>query len=78
MPKWTVYGFVPIDVVMTVEAETKEDAIDAAYQEFPGLTNYCGNGGTDKLVGVHDRNVSLDAGDAEPEFKDADPVDGHD
>lgn len=71
MAKWIVYGSVPVSVQMTVEAETKEDAIELAHQEFPGLSNYAGNGGMDQLVGVHDSSVSLDADYAEPEFTDA-------
>jgi len=71
--KYRVYGSVPVAVTMTVEAESAEAAIEAAYNEFPGLTGYCGNGGTDQLVGVHDSAVSLDAGYSEPEFTEAEP-----
>jgi hypothetical protein len=71
--KFTVYGSVPVSVCMTVEADTEEAAIEAAYEEFPGLSGYVGNGGTDQLVGVCDRRVSLDAG-GEPEFTDAEPA----
>lgn len=74
MSKWRVYGSVPIEVVMTVEAGTADEALEVAFQEFPGLTNYCGNGGSDKLVGVNDSNVSLDGGWNEPTFNDAEPA----
>jgi hypothetical protein len=74
MSQWRVYGYVPVDVVMVVEAEDAESAIAAAYEQFPGLSNYAGNGSTDQLVGVHDRSVSLDAGYGEPNFSEADPA----
>ena len=38
---------------MTVEAENKEEAIERAYNNV-SIDNYCGNGGTDKLIGVCD------------------------
>lgn len=38
---------------MTVEAENKGEAIQKAYQNV-SIDNYCGNGGTDKLIGVCD------------------------
>lgn len=72
MPKFNVYGNATIGVHMTVEADSAEEAIEKAHEEFPGLSGYCGNGGTDKLVGVHDENVSLDA-DGDFEFVEADP-----
>lgn len=71
MAKWHVYGTVPVSVTMTVDADSKEEAIELAYQDFDGLSNYYGNGGTDQLVGVHNRYISLDAGYSEPEFSDA-------
>ena len=74
MKKWNVYGSASIGVTMSVEAETKEEAMQKAYEEFPGLTNFAGNGGTDRLVGVYDGECSLDAGYAEPEFESAEPA----
>ena len=71
MKTWKVYGSVPVNVTVTVDAETADDAIDKAYEEFGGLTNYAGNGGMDKIVGTSERNVSLDASYSEPEFKEA-------
>lgn len=71
--KYRVYGSVPVSVTITVEAESEEAAIEAAYNEFPGLTSYCGNGGIDQLVGVYDDAVSLGACGAESEFTEAEP-----
>jgi hypothetical protein len=48
---------------MEVEADSKEDAIEAAYAEWPGMTGYCGNGGNDKLVGVYGENASVEPSD---------------
>lgn len=61
--KYTVYGTTTISVMVEVEADDEESAIDAAYNEFDGLTGYAGNGGTGKLVGTSNRNVSLDPGE---------------
>ena len=61
--KFRVYGTTTVDVTIEVEAEDEESAIEVAYQEFGGLTGYAGNGGTRKLVGTSDRNVSLDTSD---------------
>ena len=63
MAKYRVYGWAKVSVVMTVEADTEEGAIEAAHEEFPGLSGYCGNGGIDKLVGVNDESVSLSPDD---------------
>lgn len=46
-----------------VEAENEEDAIDAAFNEGAGLTGYCGNGGSGKLVGVYGENLFVEAAD---------------
>jgi len=71
--KFNVYGTATIGVTIKVEAETEQGAIEMAYEKFPGLTGYAGNGGFDKLVGVNDSDVSLDAGD-EFDFSDAEPA----
>ena len=71
MKSWNVYGSVPVGVRMRVEAETKEEAFEKAYEQFPGLTNFAGNGGVDKMVGVYENDCSLDAEYGEPTFHDA-------
>lgn len=55
-------------VHIEVEAESKEDAIDLAYDDF-GVTAFCGNGGTDKLIGVCGENVTIEAGEEVAEGK---------
>lgn len=37
---------------MVVEANSEEEAIEIANEEFGSLTNYAGMGGINKLVGV--------------------------
>lgn len=66
MPKYTVYGTYTIGLSMVVEADSEEHALEVACEEFEGLRNYAGMGGTDKLVGTDQEEVSLDAeGDAD-------------
>lgn len=50
--KYEVTGHATVVCSMVVEANTKEEAIEIANEEFGLLTNYVGMGGTDKLVGV--------------------------
>jgi len=54
-------------VAVNVEAENKDDAIDLA-EEDAGITGFCGNGGSDKLIGVYGENVSISASE--------EPIDG--
>jgi hypothetical protein len=61
--KFRVYGTTVVNVTIEVEADNEAAAIEAAYQEFGGLTGYAGNGGMGKLVGTSDQNVSLDPDD---------------
>jgi hypothetical protein len=49
-------------VNVEVEAADAEEAEDLAFNDA-GLNAYCGNGGTNKLVGVHGENVSVEACD---------------
>lgn len=73
MSKWRVYGKVYIGVCVDVDANTKDEAIEMAHGKFPGLTNFAGNGGSDKLVGVYDDDCHIDADYFEPEFTEAEP-----
>lgn len=52
MKKYTVMGHATVVCSMVVEAESEEEAIEKANEEFGSLTNYVGMGGTDKLLGV--------------------------
>jgi hypothetical protein len=72
--KFNVYGTVRVQVVVEVEAEDEQHAMEVAQGEFDGLTGYAGNGGMDKLVGTSQRNVSLDVGDFYGEFTEAEPA----
>lgn len=71
--KFEVYGTAHVSVCMTVEAEDADEAIEIAYQEFGGLTNYAGNGGLGKLVGTSQSGVKLDV-DEHVEFNEAEPA----
>lgn len=51
MKKYIVTGYTRVTVEVTVEAENEEEAIEKAYDNV-SIDNYCGNGGTDKLIGV--------------------------
>ena len=53
MKKYTVTGYANVVVEVTVEAENEEEAIEKAYDNV-GIDNYCGNGGSNKLIGVCD------------------------
>lgn len=50
--KYKVSGNIQVSVGITVEAENEDEAFEKACEEFSGVTNYCGNGGIDKLIGV--------------------------
>lgn len=73
MAKWRVYGEVNVGVTITVEADSEEAAIDAAYEEFDGLSGYAGNGGSGKLVGTTCSNAYLSP-DGEVEFTETEPA----
>lgn len=56
-----VYGTIEVGVEKIVEVEVGENndkdevidrALDVAEEEFGGVKGYCGNGGSDKLIGV--------------------------
>lgn len=51
MKKYIVTGYTRVIVEVTVEAENEEEAIEKAYDNV-SIASYCGNGGTDKLIGV--------------------------
>ena len=46
-----------------VEAANEEEAKQTAFSNYAGLTEYAGNGGWDKLVGVEDQCCSVSAED---------------
>ena len=71
MAKYEVFGHASVICSMLVEANSGEEAIEIANDQFGSLTNYVGMGGTDKLIGVdsseNDRSVLPDT---DPEFDD--------
>jgi hypothetical protein len=71
--KFRVYGTTVVNVAIEVEADNEAAAIEAAYQEFGGLTGYAGNGGMGKLVGTYDSNINLEPDD-HVEFTDVEPA----
>lgn len=61
---YEVEGTISIIVKKRVKAKDEEEAKELARKYFNGLTCYCGNGGTDKLIGVSDYSESVeDCGD---------------
>lgn len=50
--KYEVLGHATVICSMIVYANSEEEAIEKANNEFGGLTSYAGMGGTDKLLGV--------------------------
>jgi hypothetical protein len=68
MKKFVVTCVLPVYLNIKVEAETEDDAIDEAGQ-YMYLTNYAGNGGSDKLCGTSESNVSVEGGDEPMEGK---------
>ena len=62
MKKYRVEGTTTVTVYKEVWANNESEAYDKAYRKLSCLTEYCGNGGCDKLIGVdgHDESVSAD------------------
>lgn len=75
MNKYRVSGICHVICEMDVLANNEEEAIEIANDEFGGLTNYAGTGGTSYLVGVitsEDNRCVYP--DAEPEFDSAERI----
>ena len=53
MKKYRVSGTTVVTVYKEVWANNEDEAYDKAFRELNCLTAFCGNGGTDKLVGVY-------------------------
>ena len=70
--KFKVTGSCSIICAMTVEAETAEEAVELANEEFGELDNYAGMGSCYCLIGVPDSdNDRMIFPDATPEFFEA-------
>lgn len=68
MPKFLVRVPYCVWVNVKVEAGDTEEAERLAYS-MAGLSAYCGNGGSDKLIGVSDSNASVEACDVPLDFE---------
>lgn len=67
---YEVVGTYTITVMKRVKANDEDEAMELAEKYFSGITEYCGNGGVDKLIGVDDDSESVSA-DGCIEWKDA-------
>jgi hypothetical protein len=56
---YEVRGTITIEVFKRVKANDEDEAMELADYHFAGLTEYCGNGGTDKLIGVQESSESV-------------------
>lgn len=77
MKKYIVSGEVTAYISVELEAESKEEAIEMAYEECSGPMDFVGNGGTDKLIGVCDTDsatVSINC-DEEIEYTEVEEID---
>lgn len=76
MKKYTVTGYANVVVEVTVEAENEEEAIEKAYDNV-SIDSYCGNGGTDKLIGVCNTNEATASiyADSELEYAEVEEID---
>lgn len=63
MKKYRVYGSTTVTVAKEVWANNEDQAYEKAFDKLSSLTEYCGNGGYDKLVGVDGYNESVNVPD---------------
>ncbi|OLA44676.1 MAG: hypothetical protein BHW39_06600 [Firmicutes bacterium CAG:552_39_19] len=76
MKKYIVSGEVTAYISVELEAESKEEALEMAYEECSGPMDFVGNGGTDKLIGVCDTDsatVSINCDD-EVEYTEVEEI----
>lgn len=59
MTKYAVHGVVEVEVVKEVWANSESEAYDKAHNELSVLTEFVGNGGDDKLIGVDSEGESV-------------------
>ena len=63
MKKYSVRGTTVVTVTKEVWAASEDEAYDKAWRKLDSLTAFCGNGGTDKLIGVYGSDESVAADD---------------
>lgn len=73
MKKFRVMGTVEVTVYKEVWANNEDEAYNKAYRQLDTLTEYCGNGGIDKLVGVEEEGESV-AADGIIEYNDVEVI----
>lgn len=75
MKKYIVTGYSRVIVEVTVEAENEKEAIEKAYDNV-SIDNYCGNGGTNKLIGVCDTDEATASiyADSELEYAEVEEI----
>lgn len=59
MKKYAVHGVVEVEVIKEVWAHSEEEAYEKAANQLTSLTEYCGNGGDDRLIGVEEDGESV-------------------
>ena len=64
MTLYRVYGTVTVSVTKEVWANSEDEAYDRAQNELESLTEYCGNDGYDKLIGVDGEGESVECWDS--------------
>lgn len=69
MKKYKLYGTVAVSVYKEVWAHSESEAYDKAYEQLDTLTEYCGNGSYDRLIGVENEGESV-AADGLIEYND--------
>ena len=69
MKKYRVCGTVQVSVYKEVWAHSESEAYDKANEQLNQLTEYCGNGSYDRLIGVENGGESV-AADGIIEYND--------
>lgn len=68
--KYLVEGIVEVVVGIVVDAESGEDALEKAYDNFGGIHAYAGNGGYDKVIGVAGSEEFISCDEDPVEFRE--------
>ena len=68
---YEVRGTITIEVFKRVKAHDAYEAVELAEKHFNGLTEYCGNGGIDKLIGVDQSSESVSCNGGYVEWEEA-------
>ena len=73
MKKYRVFGTMNVVVTTIVVSKvdlSEEEIYAKAHKKFNGISNFAGNGGIDKLVGVNNVNDTIITDDNEVNFND--------